>query len=53
MAVSDPIADMLTKIRNASQAKHEKVDISTSKMKLQIIKIIIIPIGNALIILTL
>ena len=38
MAVSDPIADMLTKIRNASQAKHEKVDISTSKMKLQIIK---------------
>lgn len=40
MAVSDPIADMLTKIRNASQAKHEKVDISTSKMKLQIIKIL-------------
>ena len=39
MAVSDPIADMLTKIRNASLAKHEKVDISTSKMKLQIIKI--------------
>ena len=39
MAVSDPIADMLTKIRNASQAKHEKVDISTSNMKLQIIKI--------------
>ena len=40
MAVSDPIADMLTKFRNASQAKHEKVDISTSKMKLQIIKIL-------------
>ena len=40
MAVSDPIADMLTKLRNASQAKHEKVDISTSKMKLQIIKIL-------------
>ena len=40
MAVSDPIADMLTKIRNASRAKHEKVDISTSKMKLQIIKIL-------------
>ena len=39
MAVSDPIADMLTKIRNASLAKHEKVDISSSKMKLQIIKI--------------
>lgn len=40
MAVSDPIADMLTKVRNASQAKHEKVDISASKMKLQIIKIL-------------
>ncbi len=40
MAVSDPVADMLTKIRNASQAKHDKVDISTSKMKLQIIKIL-------------
>ncbi|MFA6844146.1 MAG: 30S ribosomal protein S8 [Sphaerochaetaceae bacterium] len=40
MAVSDPVADMLTKIRNASLAKHEKVDISTSKIKLQIIKIL-------------
>lgn len=39
MAVSDPVADMLTKIRNASQAKHEKVDISCSNMKLQIVKI--------------
>lgn len=40
MAVSDPVADMLTKIRNASQAKHEKVDISSSQLKLQIIKIL-------------
>lgn len=40
MAVSDPVADMLTKIRNASLARHEKVDITTSKMKLQIIKIL-------------
>ena len=40
MAVSDPVADMLTKIRNASLAKHDKVDISTSKLKLQIIKIL-------------
>ncbi len=40
MAVSDPIADMLTKIRNASQAKHEKVDVSASNLKLQIIKIL-------------
>lgn len=40
MAVSDPIADMLTKIRNASMAKHEKVDISASNLKLQIIRIL-------------
>ncbi len=40
MAASDPVADMLTKIRNASQAKHEKVDISSSKLKLQIVKIL-------------
>ena len=39
MAVSDPVADMLTKVRNASQAKHEKVDVSNSKLKLQIVKI--------------
>ena len=39
MAVSDPVADMLTKIRNASQAKHEQVDVSNSKLKLQIVKI--------------
>ena len=35
----DPIADMLTKIRNASSARHEKVDIHLSKLKLEIIKI--------------
>ncbi|MDC7244861.1 MAG: 30S ribosomal protein S8 [Sphaerochaetaceae bacterium] len=40
MAISDPVADMLTKIRNASMAKHEKVEIPTSKMKLQIVKIL-------------
>ena len=40
MAVSDPIADMLTKIRNASQAKHEKVDVTASNLKLQIVKIL-------------
>ncbi|GHU21947.1 30S ribosomal protein S8 [Spirochaetia bacterium] len=40
MAVSDPIADMLTKIRNAGMAKHEKVDIPTSKVKLEVIKIL-------------
>lgn len=40
MAVSDPIADMLTKIRNASLAKHDKVDVSASNLKLQIVKIL-------------
>jgi small subunit ribosomal protein S8 len=40
MSVSDPIADMLTKVRNAAQARHEKVDVSTSKMKLEIVKIL-------------
>ncbi len=40
MSVSDPISDMLTKIRNASEARHEKVDIPTSKLKLEIVKIL-------------
>ena len=40
MAVHDPIGDMLTKIRNALLVKHEKVDISPSKEKLEIIKIL-------------
>lgn len=40
MACHDPIGDMLTKIRNAILAKHEKVDISLSKEKLEIIKIL-------------
>ena len=40
MSVSDPIADMLTKVRNAAQAGHESVDISTSKLKLEIVKIL-------------
>lgn len=40
MSVSDPIADMLTKIRNASSARFEKVDIVPSKLKLEIIKIL-------------
>ncbi len=40
MSVSDPIADMLTKVRNAVQACHEKVDVPTSKLKLEIVKIL-------------
>ncbi len=38
--MTDPIADMLTRIRNASKAKHEKVDIPSSKMKIEIAKIL-------------
>ena len=40
MSASDPVADMLTKIRNAAQARHEKVDIPVSKLKLEIVKIL-------------
>ena len=40
MAVSDPLAYMLTKIRNASTARFDKVDISNSKLKLEIVKIL-------------
>jgi small subunit ribosomal protein S8 len=36
----DNIADMLTKIRNAGMAKHNRIDIPSSKMKLNIIKIL-------------
>lgn len=40
MSVSDPVADMLTKIRNASVAGHEYVDVPASRLKLEIIKIL-------------
>ena len=40
MAASDPIADMLAKVQNAARAGHEKVDVPTSKMKLEIVKIL-------------
>ena len=40
MALSDPIADMLTRIRNANTAKHDTVDIPVSRMKLSIAQIL-------------
>ena len=40
MMTSDPIADMLTRIRNANTAKHDTVDIPSSKMKLAIANIL-------------
>ncbi len=40
MVINDPIADMLTRIRNASQARHEKVDIIGSKLLIKIAEIL-------------
>ena len=37
--ITDPIADMLTRIRNANQIRSEKVDIPYSKIKLEILKV--------------
>ncbi len=41
MTMSDPIADMLTRIRNANTAKHDTVDIPLSKIKVQIADILV------------
>jgi small subunit ribosomal protein S8 len=41
MAMSDPIADMLTRIRNAGRAGHKRTDIPASKMKLEIARVLL------------
>ena len=41
MTMSDPIADMLTRIRNANTAKHDTVDVPASKMKTAIAEILL------------
>ena len=41
MTMSDPIADMLTRIRNANTAKHDTLDVPSSKMKLAIADILV------------
>ncbi|MDO4622663.1 MAG: 30S ribosomal protein S8 [Eubacteriales bacterium] len=41
MSMSDPIADMLTRIRNAVAAKHDTVDVPASKMKIAIANILV------------
>ncbi len=41
MTMSDPIADMLTRIRNANTAKHDTVDVPASKMKISIANILV------------
>ncbi len=40
MNITDPIADMLTRIRNANSAKHKTVDIPSSKIKLGMVEIL-------------
>jgi small subunit ribosomal protein S8 len=40
MATSDPIADMLTRVRNAIGARHAKVDVPASKLKMEIARIL-------------
>ena len=41
MAMTDPIADMLTRIRNASRARHQKVAVPWSRLKENVVKILI------------
>ena len=41
MTMSDPIADMLTRIRNANTAKHDTVDVPATKMKIAIANILL------------
>jgi small subunit ribosomal protein S8 len=38
--ITDPIADMLTRIRNAARAKHARVDIPASKLKIDVVRIL-------------
>ena len=38
--ITDPVADLLTRIRNAARAGHEQVDIPGSRLKLEIVKIL-------------
>ena len=40
MSMTDPIADMITRIRNANTVKHESVEMPSSKMKIEIAKIL-------------
>jgi small subunit ribosomal protein S8 len=40
MRLTDPVADMLTRIRNSINARHQKVDIPASKLKLEIARIL-------------
>ena len=41
MSISDPIADMLTVIRNGCKAKHKKIEMPASRMKQEILKVLL------------
>jgi len=40
MSITDPLSDLLTRIRNASAARHDTVDVPASKMKLEMVRIL-------------
>jgi small subunit ribosomal protein S8 len=40
MTMTDPVSDLLTRIRNASAAKHDSVDVPSSRLKLEIVRIL-------------
>jgi small subunit ribosomal protein S8 len=40
MTMTDPVSDLLTRIRNASGARHETVDVPSSRLKLEIVRIL-------------
>jgi small subunit ribosomal protein S8 len=40
MTMTDPVSDLLTRIRNASGARHETVDVPSSKLKMDIVRIL-------------
>ncbi len=40
MAMTDPIADLLTRVRNAAQEKHEKLEVPASRIKANIVKVL-------------
>ena len=40
MRLTDPVADMLSRIRNAIRARHQKVDVPASKLKVEIARIL-------------
>ncbi len=40
MSMTDPIADLLTRIRNATQEKHEKVEVPASRLKANVVRVL-------------